>query len=115
MDFQLDKNLVAKIKSRCMFLGEGRHRRTYLSPNGRWVYKIPLSDAGVHDNWHEAGEFVRDSDLAYCRNLKDTGILLMEYAKQIPLGSLPYWAKWYDCGQVGTNRHGRAVVYDYGL
>jgi len=81
-----------------------------------------MSEAGVSDNlieriryrkWRGQGRY------APCRflNEKERGsILVMEYVEPIGWGmpNTPDWAKYIDCGQVGTSRHGSVLAYDYG-
>ena len=103
-------------------IGEGRHRRVYR--HGDYVIKVPLNEAGVADNYHERGVWLKHGpkgDLdgvqyARCRLLG--AILVMQYAcfvgphatasGYIHQENRPRWADWVDCGQVGYNRLGRS-------
>lgn len=99
----------------------GRNRLSYLSPSGRNVVKIPLNDYGAHDNNDEAFHFRRERakwfPLARCRLFCDGLLLVMEWVEIDPnweYSDLPEWATWVDSGQVGLNRKGEFVAYDYG-
>lgn len=109
------------------YVGTGRHRQVWR--RGDYVIKVPMSERGVHDNWHERRMWLkyRKSDYipyASCR-LIGNFFLLMEYAHNIgplsderghiPFNKLPEWASYVDSQQVGYNRHGQIVAYDYGV
>ena len=104
------------------YLNEGRHRKGFLSPNRKWVVKVPKTCArlaGIQDNWSEYHTFKRASPairarLARCRLFKGE-ILIMEKLCTANLcwGNIPEWARGIDCGQVGYNRKGNLVAYDY--
>jgi len=113
-----------------VFVGEGRHRRVFRRNNV--VIKIPLNEEGIDANRREAYIYTcRDSSgysyckYAKCRLIKDTDILMMEWAHYpregitdergyIPYKDMPDWAWRVDLFQVGYNRKGKAVTYDYG-
>ena len=67
------------------YLNEGRHRKGFLSPNKKWVVKVPKTCArlaGIQDNWSEYHTFKRArpairARLARCRLFKGE-ILVME-------------------------------------
>lgn len=109
-----------------ILIGEGRQRRVYR--HGNYVVKIPINRNGVHDNWHEYEVFKHRETYGYiqyarCRLLGD--ILIMQYARcvgplsdssgYIPMSVCPEWAYSVDCCQVGYNRFGQIVAYDYGI
>lgn len=54
--FSLDSYQIDDImrQLRFTFLGQGRDRRTYLSPNKRYVLKFPKDEGGVEANQREA-------------------------------------------------------------
>lgn len=111
------------------FLAQGRNRSVYRRDN--YVVKVPLSDYGLSDNWHEAQLFRKwgqDPDktfIPYARCRMVGVLLVMEYARYrgplsdetgyIPHENLPNWASYVDCQQVGYNRAGKLVAYDFGL
>ena len=101
-----------------------------------YVVKLPITYGGIGDNDWE-GSISNNPDLPpndyqiqYARTrlvyLKDRldsiPIVLMEKVefatvKEIVarLGKEPRWCWSVDCGQVGWNRQGKLVAYDYGL
>jgi hypothetical protein len=94
------------------YLDSGRHRSVF--EHRDWVIKVPLSDWGVLDNTREALAYKKDKEhLARCRMLSD--LLVME--KVVPYtgakNKLPKWVDYIDCGQVGYNREGKLVAFDY--
>ena len=112
-------------KNKLALLGEGRHRRGYLSRNSKYVYKVPMMMDGLIDNHREAHvsrvsrkeDFYGGVQFARCR-LGPRGILIMEYVKPADWGDdfnpLPAWVGRVDCCQVGHTADGRLVAYDYG-
>lgn len=114
-----------------ILIGEGRNRAVWrIGSKGSHVIKIPLNEYGVGDNFHEAETYRRSKgkrtyvQYAQCRLFGET-CLIMEYAGYIgpksdengyiKLENCPEWAYSVDCWQVGYNRNGRIVAYDYGL
>lgn len=102
-------------------IGEGRNRRVYLLPSGKNVIKVPLNDDGISDNCVEDSRFRKHRakwyPLARCRLLDYTKYyLIMEYVKPAkkPYDCGEAWVYSVDCGQVGFNRAGRLVAFDYG-
>ncbi len=101
-----------------IFLGEGSQRRVYGHKN--FVIKIPLDWDGLNSNDREARVYKSTNDgwsrgikRARCR-LHPSGLLIMEYVAPAHRKSLPEWACYVDCQQVGYNRKGQLVAYDYG-
>lgn len=98
------------------YLGTGRNRAVYLLPGNRNVIKIPLNDEGVFQNEYEARSAKRDDWLyrwqkARCRLIFPC--LIMEYVELGPFSDLPDWSDYVDCQQVGKNRLGNFVAYDW--
>jgi len=109
------------------YLSSGRNRDVYLLPGGRHVLKVPRNEAGIGDNYFE-NSFKNLKDpwekkykiYARCR-LFCGNLLIMEYVKpasirmiKYVLGYVPKWVDCIDCAQVGFNKHGRLLCYDYG-
>lgn len=104
-------------------IGEGRNRLVYR--RGNFVVKVPKNNCGVLDNHREYHIFSSTTDgwlfglrYARCRLMKPNYCLLvMEYVipYQEPLDKLPLWTYSVDCAQVGYNRKGHLVAYDYGI
>lgn len=126
-----------------IFLGEGRHRRTFLSPNKRYVLKFPHCVNGLEANQREAAFWKASlttaapdgTSYAACRLIQNS-IIMMRAVSEMYGGSyacdyarssgaisgkdlyndgkeLPNWAQEIDCGQVGRLRNGKLVAYDY--
>lgn len=125
-----------------ILLGEGRNRQVWR--RGNYVFKFPLNQYGVSDNNHEAQVYQLSlrkklyCKYARCRLVLPWGtVLVMEFAGYPGPGSrpvtnaegkddptyhyiswknnLPTWCNSIDCGQVGYNRAGKIVAYDYGI
>lgn len=107
---------------------QGRNRTVYVM--GTYVVKVPRNLDGIADNdWEGSvrngaviGEYStiypKHKRLAYWKSIP---VVFMERvvhasSKQIVkrLGKVPPWVDQIDCGQVGFNRNGTLVAYDYG-
>lgn len=112
----LRKNLLEK---GFKFLGSGKDRRVFLTPNKKYVIKFPIHKDGAQANWNEARRWryrkSYDKKFARCKLIPNTDILVMEYVKPRKIGDpVPRWAYGVDCLQVGYNCNGNLVAYDYG-
>lgn len=107
------------------YLGSGRHREVWRLPSGN-VLKMPRGLDGKWANEREAKSWIdRDEiherdlwKLARCRLIPGTSILVMEYIRRyydcgLEYHDLPKWAQHIDCAQVGYNRKGELVAFDY--
>jgi hypothetical protein len=103
------------------FAGEGRHRTVW--SRGHVVIKVPKNGWGLSDNdreyhtfkqYGQKGNPATDIQYARCRLLPN-GWLMMERVAPVPFKHHPSWAGWIDDSQVGWNRQGRIVAYDYGF
>ena len=109
----------------------GRTRNVFVMPNG-YVVKIPKNLDGFADNDWEGSvsnseeSLGSDDFVQYARTrlayLDECPIVFMEEVvhaseKEIEkrLGFVPDWVGSVDCGQVGFNRAGLLVAYDYGV
>lgn len=125
------------LKTNFKYIGEGRHRSVYR--HGNYVVKIPLCDEGIHDNLWEAQKFRKEKEYAAihdtikieiqyarCRLIPKSCILVMQFACEVVNGLTdengwvyppfrPDWTGYIDCHQVGFNRFGQLVAYDYGI
>lgn len=104
----------------------GRTRVAFLFPT--YVVKLPVTYAGIGDNdWEgSVSNIPGDTEnIQYARTRLhyegEIPVLLMERVewqttdKLIALyGEVPWWVDFVDCGQVGLNRRGRLVAFDYG-
>ena len=119
----------ARYASRALQVFEGRNRRVYHL--GKYVVKIPRHECGIADNEWEGS--VRTSkkpnewNLIYPPHkrlvwLDNIPVLFMQYVEHANysqirerLGRVPPWVDRVDCGQVGFNKNGLLVAYDYGI
>lgn len=105
-------------KNGLILVGEGRHRIVY--KHGNYVIKVPLNMWGLASNDKEYRTYQSTNNgwlfgVRYARcKLHWSGLLVMEYVESVPFEEMPDWAKYIDCQQVGTNRNGNMVAYDYG-
>lgn len=109
----------------------GRNRNVFKMPGG-YVVKIPSCMDGIQDNdWEgslsnsEEGTGFDTGYIQYARTrmcyYKNIPIVFMEYVEYLPTfkieeryGSEPDWCWSVDSGQVGSNKYGRLVAFDYG-
>ena len=87
--------------------------------SGRFVFKLPINDFGFSANNWEATRYKERHNhfpLAKCRIIvvKNIPIIVMEFVKPVDEMDKPEWADFVDCQQVGRNRAGDIVAYDYG-
>jgi hypothetical protein len=125
------KNLALRYATRTPDVLCGRNRMVFVFTN--YVVKIPMNWDGVADNdWEGSvsnGENYGDPQyVQYARTrlvyVGDIAIVFMECVRHASvreveehLGTPPGESDWtwsVDGGQVGFNRHGRLVAYDYG-
>lgn len=120
------------------FLGKGRHRTTYLSPNRRYVLKFPNNYSGHKTSKREAliwSKFKNkpvkyDLCVAPCRMYRDTALVMKAVIHlfgetiecknaQAVIGyhnefKNPFLADVIDSNQVGILPGGKLVAYDFG-
>lgn len=99
------------------WIGCGRNRAVFR--RGRVVVKVPINAAGVDDNLYEVSLFERYGQtkgyVPYARCRRAGLLLVMEYVMHVGWHSnQPSWCPSVDCGQLGKNRKGRLVAYDFG-
>lgn len=121
--------LFDRYHKRCKGFESGRTRCTFMF--GRYVVKLPITHAGVGDNDWEGSvsngpDQNEEEHVQYARtrmHYEDSiPVLFMEYVEWARtaeivarLGHEPDWVGCVDCGQVGFNRAGKLVAFDYGL
>lgn len=118
-DEDLDLSVLAllnKLNKRYQYIGSGRNRAVFLTKNSKNVIKVPLNYAGGSDNFVETKK--QDFGFPIPRNkrifIDDFCCVIMEYVEPVKeWKNLPEWTSWIDCCQVGTNRKGEIVAYDY--
>lgn len=108
-------------------LDSGRNRLVFKLKSGNYVLKFPLNEDGVSDNDWEASTCSnkndRDRDEVQwpkTRYIEIEGFIccIMEYIEPITSfenKNLPDWINSVDGGQVGYNKKGLLLAYDYGL
>lgn len=107
-------------------LGTGKGRTALTRPNGRFVLKLPYTDSGEEANRYEHAVYKQGKAkerLAKCRLVKLYGLdcLLMEKVREMTeeeicehtADSYDHWIYEIDCEQVGYNRRGKIVAWDY--
>jgi hypothetical protein len=99
-----------------ILIGEGSKRKAYRSACGNHVVKIPKDHIGIGENMKEAHTYRTGDRNLLARCIMTFGFLIiMEYVSPIDADAcdLPTWCKEYD-NQVGYNKNGKLVAYDYG-
>lgn len=104
----------------------GTGRVTYISKTV--VFKVPISDFGFRNNDIEASilsiheNTPYEIPIAYSRHLPncEIPIVVMEKVKELTLteikdklGEIPSFVSAVDMGQVGLNKKGKLVAFDY--
>lgn len=98
----------------------GNSRATYISKN--YVFKLPLSEEGIYQNEDECTLLSDDYwQFAKTRLIdSDSRLLCMERVEHAfydtiieRLGYVPEFVMGIDCSQVGFNRRGELVAYDF--
>lgn len=111
---------------RCESFEVGRNRVTFMFRT--YVVKLPITCAGIGDNDWEGSVSNIPGEQGYVQYARtrlhykgDMPILFMERVEPVSgkqiverMGFEPDWVYSVDCGQVGFNRAGRLVAYDYG-
>jgi hypothetical protein len=115
-----------------IYVGEGRHRIVFISPNKRYVLKFPKIKTGVMANKEEAKFYSEyklnhhreEGNLAPCRLIQNTVLMMRAviadfgfqdgYDVAAKMGiELPDWVEDYDANQVGLLANGKLAAYDY--
>lgn len=124
-------NLHIRYMKRAVAAFGGRNRNVFLLPGG-YVVKIPKNFHGIGDNdWEGSVSNTKESidDPYYVQYPKtrlvykgDVAIVFMEFITPMSskdiisrFGEEPDWVDSVDGGQVGVNKNGRLVAYDYGI
>ncbi|AIW22316.1 hypothetical protein F0267_01360 [Vibrio coralliilyticus] len=98
----------------------GNSRATYISKN--YVFKLPITDQGIRQNEDEC-TLLSDDYWQFAKTRlvdAESGLLCMERVEHAPhdiikqrLGYIPDFVAGIDCSQVGFNRRGLLVAYDF--
>lgn len=120
-------NLFKRLKKKYPKYEEGRNRLVFFSKFV--VIKIPLNEDGITDNEYESSVmggkaftkiWVKPEYNTYpnTKFLELDGLWCVMMKKVKPTyesyDELPNWVGFIDCGQVGYDRSGKLVAYDYG-
>ena len=104
--------------SKFKLIGTGSKRKVYLSDCGTFVIKIPHIDIGYKENKEEVEIYLKNPDGNYAQCwLMEDGNLRMEYVKPVYFTNnenIPEWVYTIAEAQVGYNKSGKLVAYDYG-
>jgi hypothetical protein len=108
-----------------VFIGEGRHRRTFFTRSKKNVIKFPINAGGLRANQYEYDQYKTyyngpDKDgivYAPCRLIKNCVLIMVAIQDDFGFGNdnipdPPYWVTKVDCEQVGILKNGRIVAYD---
>lgn len=103
-----------------ILLGQGSKRKVYVSKDRSYVIKIPMKPErlGIEENIVEANTYNKCSNSIYakCESVGNNW-LKMEYVEPAFLtkqDNFPDWVSKIPEGQVGHNKDGKLVAYDYG-
>lgn len=118
--------LHKRFKKRAFDILSGRNRNVFIM-NG-YVIKLPRNIYGAIDNeWEGCISNANDDpeEIRYARTrlayFNGVPIIFMEYVEyasnekmKTVLGKVPSWTLSVDCGQVGFNKKGKLLAFDYG-
>lgn len=115
--------LLHKLNAKYEFVGAGRNRATFKLKSGNYVLKVPLNYHGGSDNNFEFKQSKNNTlfpDIVLPKTklveVDGFGCLIMENINIIDLAesdNLPEWTTFIDCCQVGYNKKGILMPYDY--
>lgn len=121
------QKICVKLNNKYELLNSGRNRVVFRLKSGNYVLKFPLNEDGVSDNDWEASicsnkneEDIDEVQWPKTRYIEIEGFIccVMEYIEPITYFEdkvLPDWIHSVDGGQVGYNKKGVLLAYDYGL
>lgn len=111
------QRILERLQSKYEIVGLGRNRVVFRDKD--WVFKVPCNTNGVLDNENESSvyhSYRKNHLIKYARcKMCSPYVLVMEYVDiDISLNDMPDWAMSIDCQQVGRDRQGNIVAYDFG-
>lgn len=124
---KMAEKICKKMQEKYTLLDIGRNRLVFKLKSGNYVLKFPLNEDGVSDNDWEASicSNKNEGDIdevqwPKTRYIEIEGFIccVMEYIEPITYFEdkvLPDWIHSVDGGQVGYNKKGVLLAYDYGL
>lgn len=116
--------IINELKDQYECIGLGRNRIVFKMRSGNYVLKFPLGCNGESDNdWEGSVVTNKNHDLndgsvitPKTRWLSYKGFIcvLMEYIDE-NIDEYPEWSASVDCQQVGVNKKGQILAFDFGL
>lgn len=115
--------IIKALSKKYDLLSIGRNRIVFKLKSGNYVLKFPLSNNGETDNDWEGSVCINNEDpeeIQYPRTkwvcYEGFVCVVMDCINEnIANYELPDWVSSVDNQQVGLNRKGRLVAFDYGL
>lgn len=120
--------LIKNLKEKYECVGLGRHRIVFKLKGGNYVIKFPLGCSGEADNDWEGclvsnkKKYHKDEEIVILPKTKWLNYhgfvcVIMEYLDEDKLKDVkkPKWANFVDDGQVGVNKDGLVLAFDYGV
>lgn len=124
------KNAVIRLSEKYVFIGAGRNRAVFLMKSGKYVIKVPVNYSGMSDNSYELRQKNEtkkpvDNEMFFPAVksvvLNDLLCIVMEKIEHITEEKykeqnnkpFPCWVGFIDCNQVGLNKKGILMPYDY--
>lgn len=117
--------IIENLKEKYQCLGVGRNRIVFKLRSGNYVLKFPLGCSGEADNDWEGcivtnkNKFPDDKNRIRTPKTKWINYngficVLMEYLNE-DIEIKPEWANRIDDGQVGVNKKGQILAFDFGV
>ena len=121
---EMEKKLIKLyniFNKRFKYLSSGRHRDVFISKTGKYVFKVPNCHSGICANDIEGSWFCDEYAHHKLFYINEIPIVIMEYLKEMDTETYlklckteEYdWINGIDCGQVGYNRKGDVVAFDW--
>lgn len=112
------QDLIARLRARCERVEYGRHRMVFVCRNV--VYKLAIRQEFECDNTSELFMFERYGScgtFAPCKlvsiNGVDNVLVMRRLEPADETDNLPEWVMSVDCQQVGYDKKGRLMAFDY--
>lgn len=118
--------IIKQLREKYTFLGLGRERIVFRLKSGNYVLKFPLGCSGERANDWEGSVITNKNKVGLRKdivitpktrwvNYKGFVCVIMEYVnEEIEREEYPDWSGSVDDGQVGKNRDGKIVAFDFG-
>lgn len=114
------KQVIKEHEEKYEFLGKGGQRIVFLK-NKSTVIKVPLSFDGMLANESEARlykKYKKNGEIPYAKcklitHAEGVSLLEMEWVDDRCIDKYPKWSEFVDCQQIGYDRNGKLVAFDY--